>query len=148
MGIGKFFGKKKDAAAANLARMDNRDGMQAALGAMVLIAGADGTLDPKEVDSIEVIARSLPSLEHFGAEITTTLNKYKGLLTAGFLIAKSQIMREIAEVKNDPQAAENAFVSALTVAGADGDYSEPEKRMIVEIGNCLGLRAESYGIKL
>lgn len=149
MGIGKFFGKKKAVAEANLAKMENRDGMQAAIGFMILIAGADDQkLDDNEMNSIESVSRALPSLEHFGAEITTTINKYKGMLTAGYLIARSQIMREILEVKHDPQAAENAFVAGLTVAGGDGEYSEAEKRVILEVGNALGLRAESYGIKL
>ena len=51
--LGKLFGKRVGAARAEVKKVENRDLMQAVVGAMVLIAYADGECERSELDKIE-----------------------------------------------------------------------------------------------
>lgn len=144
--FGKIFGKKVNNAKAELKKVENRDLMQAIVGACVLIAGADGELETAELDTIEKAIRSNPSLAHFGPEITTTMGQFKDQLAAGFRLAKVKIMREIADIKNNQQDAEEVFVNAITIAESDGEIEPAELAVLAEIGRNLGLRLQDYGI--
>ncbi|MNG42019.1 hypothetical protein D3C84_1316090 [compost metagenome] len=57
------------------------------------------------------------------------------------------IMREIAYIKNNPLDAEEVFVNMLTVAEGDGNISAEELKVLVEIGNQLGLRVKDFGLE-
>lgn len=142
----KMFGKKVGDARAELKKVENRDLMQAIIGASILVAGADGELETSELDTIEKAIRSNPSLAHFGPEITSTMGNFKEQLQAGFRLAKVKIMREIADIKNNPADAEEVFVNAITIAEADGEIGPAEMVVLQEIGRMLNLRLQDYGI--
>lgn len=141
-----LFGKKAGDVKAEIKKLENRDLMQAIVGACILIAGADGDLEASELDTIEKAIRSNPALSHFGPEITTTMGQFKDQLAAGFRLAKVKIMREIADIKNNPADAEEVFVNAITIAEADGEIEPAELAVLTEIGRNLGLRLQDFGI--
>lgn len=143
----KFVGKKVASANAGIAKVEKRDLMQAIIGGMVLIAGADGELEPSELDRIEKVIRSNKSLEHFGSEITETMNRFKEQLEAGFRVARMHILREIREIKGNPNDAEEVFVNMITIAEADGEIEESEKKVLIEVGRELGLRLQDFGLE-
>lgn len=144
--FGKLLGKKVGGAKVELKKLENRDLMQAIVGACILIAGADGDLEASELDTIEKAIRSNPSLSHFGPEITTVMGQFKDQLAAGFRLAKVKIMREIGDIKSNAQDAEEVFVNAITIAEADGEIEPAELTVLAEIGRVLGLRLQDFGI--
>lgn len=98
-----------------------------------------------EGDKIQKVLANNPALSNFGAEVTETFNRYNTMLRdAGFLIGKSQIMREIEDVKGDSREAEDVFLVGLTVALADGEVDQKEMKVLTDVGMMLGLRLENY----
>lgn len=142
-----FFSRKASNAKAAVKKLENRDLMQAIVGGCLLVAAADGEISKNESAQVDLQIRANKNLEHFGSEITSQVNLFTEQLQAGFRLGRMNIMREIAEIKNNPLDAEEVFVNMLTVAEGDGNISEPELKVLVEIGNLLGLRPKDFGIE-
>jgi len=141
-GLKKMFGNGKVAAK----KMENRDLMQAVVGGCLLVAAADGSISNDESNQIDKQLRANKNLEHFGSEITETVNRFTEQLQAGFLLGKTFILREIRDVKNNQADAEEVFVNMIVVAQSDGDVSPKELEVLTQIGNELGLRLKDYGL--
>lgn len=144
--FGKFLGKKSAEAKAELKKIENRDLMQGICGAALLIAAADGEIEASETAKLEAVIRSLPAMAHFGAEISQTVQRFTDQLNAGFLLGKTQIMREIRDCKHSAQDGEDIFVVALTIAQADGEVDEKEMAVMVQIARELGINPRDYGL--
>jgi tellurite resistance protein TerB len=145
--FGKFFGKKVGAAKAEMKKVENRDLMQAIVGAMVMIAYADGECERSELEKIERLIKANESLSHFGNEINTTMGRYIEYMEAGPRLGTMKIMREISEVKNNAHEAEEVFALAITIAEADGEIEPAELKVLTAIGRELGLRLQDFGIE-
>lgn len=142
-GIGKkLFGAKK-----TMKKIENRDLMQAIVGGCLLVAAADGEISKNEAAQIDLQIRANKNLEHFGSEITTTVNLFTEQLQAGFRLGRMNIMREIRDIKNNPADSEEVFVNMLTVAEGDGSISPEEMKVLAEIGTELGLRLKDFGVE-
>jgi len=143
-----MFGLKKKLFGAKVAakKIENRDLMQAIVGGCLLVAAADGDISKNEAAQIDLQIRANKNLEHFGSEITTTVNLFTEQLQAGFRLGRMNIMREIRDIKANPSDAEEVFVNMLTVAEGDGDISEQEMKVLAEVGTELGLRLKDFGI--
>ncbi len=142
-GIGKkLFGAKRA-----VKKLENRDLMQAIVGGCLLVAAADGEISKNEAAQIDIQIRANKNLEHFGQEITATVNLFTEQLQAGFRLGRMNIMREIADIKNNPLDAEEVFVNMITVAEGDGNISPDEMQVLADIGNQLGLRLKDFGIE-
>ena len=140
-----LFKKKAKIVQREVKNFEKRDLMQAAVGIALLVGWADGDLSVSEGDKIQKVLANNPALAGFGPEVTETFNKYNTMLKdAGFLIGRSQIMREIEDVKGDNREAEDVFLVGLTVALADGEVDEKELKVLSEVGMMLGLRLENY----
>lgn len=144
--LGKLFGKKASNAVAELKKVENRDLMQAICAGCLLVASADGEIEKSEKDALEASVRANPSLQHFGNEITETINRFSEMLAAGGNLARVKIMREIADIKNTPSDAEEAFACMLDIAQADGEIEAAELKILTEIGRTLNLRPQDFGI--
>ncbi|MGA4455310.1 tellurite resistance TerB family protein [Pseudomonas fortuita] len=143
LGIGKrLFGAKRA-----VKKLENRDLMQAIVGGCLLVAAADGEISKNEAAQIDIQIRANKNLEHFGQEITATVNLFTEQLQAGFRLGRMNIMREIADIKNNPLDAEEVFVNMITVAEGDGSISPEELKVLAEVGVQLGLRPKDFGIE-
>lgn len=141
-------GKKLFGAKVAAKKLENRDLMQAVVGACLLIAAADGSISKDEAAQIDKQLRANKNLEHFGSEITAQTNLYTEQLEASFRIGRMNILREIKDIAGNPMDAEEVFVNALAVAESEGGLDEGEVRVLTEIGNLLGLRLKDYGIEV
>lgn len=140
-----MFKKKAKIVQREVKNFEKRDLMQAAVGIALLVGWADGDLSVSEGDKIQKVLANNPALAGFGAEVTETFNRYNTMLKdAGFLIGRSQIMREIEDVKGDSREAEDVFLIGVTLALADGEVDEKELKVLNEVGMMLGLRLENY----
>jgi tellurite resistance protein TerB len=140
-----MFKKKAKLVSRQVTNFEKRDLMQAAVGIALLVGWADGDLSVSEGDKIQKVLANNPALKGFGGEVTETFNNYNTMLKdAGFLIGKSQIMREIEDVKGDNREAEDVFLVGLTIALADGTIDDKELKVLTDVGMMLGLRIENY----
>lgn len=142
----KFFGKNTAEARQNLKKLENKDLMEATIGAALLVAAADGKIEDEEVVKLQEIVEALPSMAHFGSEIGATVDRFTRQLKAGFVLGKVQIMREIADCKHSDQEAEDVLVTAITIASADGEVEPQEAEIIKEVARKLGLNPANYGL--
>lgn len=140
-------GKKLFGAQRAVKKLENRDLMQAIVGGCLLVAAADGEISKNESAQIDIQIRANKNLEHFGPEITSTVNLYTEQLQASFRIGRMTILREIRDIKNNPADAEEVFVNMLAVAEGDGEISASEMKVLAEVGNELGLRLKDFGIE-
>ncbi|MFK0086407.1 tellurite resistance TerB family protein [Pseudomonas sp. NPDC090755] len=140
-------GKKLFGAKRAVKKLENRDLMQAIVGGCLLVAAADGEISKNEAAQIDIQIRANKNLEHFGQEITATVNLFTEQLQAGFRLGRMNIMREIADIKNKPLDAEEVFVNMITVAEGDGSISPEELKVLAEVGVQLGLRPKDFGIE-
>ncbi len=142
-----FMKKRLGAAAAEAKKFDKKDLMEATIGAAFLVAGADGELETSEMDKLEKVIRNTPSLSQFGQEITETINRFKRLVQeSGMRHAKLQIMREINDIKADPKECEDVFVTAITIAEADGQIEPEEQKVLGEIARKLNLNPADFDL--
>jgi tellurite resistance protein TerB len=143
-----MFGLKKKlfGAGRTIKKLENRDLMQAIVGGCLLVSAADGEISKNEAAQIDIQIRANKALEHFGAEITKTVNLFTEQLQAGFRLGRMNIMREIRDIKNNPADAEEVLVNMLTVAEGDGSISPDEMKVLNEIAVELGLRLKDFGI--
>ena len=139
-------GKKLFGAKRAVKKLENRDLMQAIVGGCLLVAAADGEISKNEAAKIDIQIRANKNLEHFGAEITSVVNQFTEQLQAGFRLGRMNIMREIKDIASNPLDAEEVYVNMLTVAEGDGNISEAEMKVLIEIGQLLGLRLKDFGI--
>lgn len=142
----KLLGKNTAEARNNLKKLENKDLMEATIGAALLVAAADGKIEDEEVVKLQEIVEALPSMSHFGSEIGATVDRFTRQLKAGFVLGKVQIMREIADCKHSDQEAEDVLVTAITIASADGEVEPQEAEIIKEIARKLGLNPANYGL--
>lgn len=142
----KLFGKQVGNAQAEMKKVVNRDLMQAIVGGGLLVAAADGQIEDSEIQKLDELIRSNPALGHFGSEITETINRFTAQLKANFQVGRLAIKRELADVKNVPADAEEAFVNMIAIAQADGEVEPAELAVLKEIGLHFGLRLSDFGI--
>ena len=75
--LGKLFGKKSNQARAVVAKLANRDLMEAVVYGSIYVAAADGDLEDSELAKVETILSNNPSLQGFGAELSNTIDRAK-----------------------------------------------------------------------
>ena len=139
-----MFGKKANAAKAEIKKFENRDLMEAMVGGCALVAVADGECEQEEIKKIDELLRTSKALEGFGAEITTTLNRFCERLTASYRAGRIEILREIEESKGDQREKEDVLIAMLTVAEADGEIEEAERKELDVVAQRLGMRLDDF----
>lgn len=138
------FGKKVNKVKAEVKKLENRDLLEAIVGGCLLVEAADGSIDDSEVKAIDSLLRTNKNLGHFGNEITELVNRFSERLQSGYRVARAEILREIEDIKTDPQQKEDVLLNMLTIAEADGDISEKEQKELDTVAQRLGLRIQDY----
>ncbi|KLV10230.1 tellurite resistance protein [Photobacterium ganghwense] len=145
--LGRFFSKKAKAAGVELKRIENRDLMEAIVGGCLLVAAANdknGKVDESEMTRIHNLIRTNKNLEHFGAEIQEIITRTKARLEASFIAARLEIMREIEDIADDTEQAQDVMANVITIALADGDVDEAEYAVLEQIAMTLGLHIDDW----
>lgn len=142
--FGRALGKKAGNALAEMKKIENKDLMEAIVGGCLLVAAADGNISDEEVLKLDELIRSNPSLTHFGSEISHTMNRFTAQLKANFMVGRVHIKRELADIKNNKQDAEEVFVNMIAMAQAQEPIEKAEMELLKEMGREFGLRPEDY----
>lgn len=137
--------KKANRAGAEIKKFEKKDLMEATVGVAVLVMWADGDAEDSEREKIAKVLANNTALSSFGPEVQATFNRFDSLCKeSGFMLAKVQIMREIADVKGDSREMEDVLVTGLTIAMADGEVEEAEEKILRQVASSFGLRIEDY----
>jgi tellurite resistance protein TerB len=147
--FGKLFGKKVTKTLDAVKKFENKDLAEAAIGAAMLIASADGEVEDSELQTLQAVVTSMDQFKHHQSEIGIMIDKYAQLLKAGALIGKMNIMREIADCRGSEQEIEDVLAVAITIAGADGEFEPAEVKVLKEIAvklNFPASRLADFGV--
>lgn len=145
MGIfGSLFGKKAASVKNELAKVENRDLMEAIVAGSILVAYADGECEEAELAKMEQVINALPELQHFGGEISETIGRFQSILEAGFRLGKLKVMKELEDIKGSDDDRQLVFNVVLTIAEADGEVEPAEVKVLKEIGQRLNINLREY----
>lgn len=143
--FGKLFGKKGREARQAMAKLENRDLMQAIVYGSFYVAAADGDIEPAELDKIERLLRNEPKLSGFGTELNQCIDKAKSDFNdGGARIIRMNAERELSDVAHTPVDAETVLNMMLTVAEADGEIEAEETVVLERAAAKLNLRLKDY----
>jgi len=143
--FGKLFGKKAREARAAMAKIENRDLMEAAVYGVFYVAAADGEIEPQEVDKIDRLLRNAPQLQGFGGELGNVIDRAKADFTeGGARIIRMNAERELTDLSNSPEQAEIVLNFMLTVAEADGEIEPEEVTVLERAASKMNLRLKDY----
>ena len=120
---------------------------EAIVAASVLVAAADGEIEKKESEKLEKMLSNNDSLSSFKkTEIQRLVAKYTGVVETDFRMGRLKMMKEIEDIAENANDAEEVFVTALSVVESDGEIEPKELEVLSEIGRRLGLNLKDYGI--
>lgn len=145
--FGNMFGKKKEEMKQSLAKVENRDLMQAIVGGAMLVAYADGECEESELSKLDKTINALPELQHFGSEISETINMFRQQFEVGFRIGRQKALKEIADLKGSPDEKMLCFNVMVTIVEADGEIEPEEKKVLMDVASTLGINLRDYGLE-
>lgn len=120
---------------------------EAIVAASVLVAAADGEIEKKESEKLERMLANNDSLSSFKkTDIQRLVAKYSATVETDFRMGKLKMMKEIEDISDNSSDAEEVFITALSIAEADGEIEPQELLVLSEIGRRLGLSLKDYGI--
>ncbi|MDI3357014.1 TerB family tellurite resistance protein [Pseudomonas sp. UYIF39] len=142
--LGKLFGKKAGQARASVAKLANRDLMEAVVYGAIYVAAADGDLEDSELSKIETILSNNPALQGFGAELSNTIDRAKTDFKSGARILRQNAEKELGDLAHSPSEALTVLNVMLTVAEANGEIKESELKALERSAKLLGLNLKDH----
>ena len=140
-----MFSKKGREARQAVAKIENRDLMQAAVYGCFYVASADGEIETSELNKVESLLRNSPALQGFGVELANTIDKAKADFSdGGARIIRMNAERELSDLAHDPKNAETVLTFMLTVAEADGEIEGEELAVLERAAAKMNLRLKDY----
>lgn len=149
MGIFSFLKNKGTEAAAaagqKAVRLENKDLVEATVFGCVMMAHADGKLDDSELENLQMQLEGNDIFNGFPqAELGKMIDKACGYFKMGAIMGNKKCSDELKDVKNNPKHADEVMTAVLTVAFADGDFSEVEHKCADKIAQILNVRLKDY----
>lgn len=133
----------KRSAAQKVAQFKNSTFRDASMATCALIAAADGQVDASEKSKVAALISKCELLQCFdGSELKKVFEA--ACDKAGDEFSRIDLLRTVGKLHNTPEQADTCIRVALIIANADGDFSEPEKVVVRELCQTLGLSAAGY----
>lgn len=142
--LGNLFKKKAIHAKQAVEKMVNRPEMQASIAVSVALAGADGTIDQDELDTIDGMLETDHSIADFRQEAQIELQHYKDVFKkVGMPRLLMEAEEMIEKIAHDPAACRRVMSYAASVA-AKGGIDEHEEKMLRKFAKILGQSYEEH----
>lgn len=140
-----LFSKKGREARQAVAKIENRDLMQAAVYGCFYVASADGEIETSELNKVDALLRNSKALQGFGVELANTIDAAKSdFADGGARIIRMNAERELSDLAHDPKNAETVLNFMLTVAEADGEIEDEELVVLERAAQKMNLRLKDY----
>ena len=149
MGIFSFLKNKGTEAAAaagqKAVRLENGDLVEAVVFGCVMMAHADGQLDDSELENLQMQLEGNDIFNGFPqAELGKMIDKACGYFKMGAIMGNKKCSDELKDVKNNPKHADEVMTAVLTIAFADGEFEEAERKCAEKIAGILNVRLKDY----
>ncbi len=128
-------------------KFENKKLMRAIVGGCLLVAAADGTIDPSEIEKMQKLLSANEALSGFKpSEIMDTIQHFTDLLDTDFDFGKKKIFDEIAEITDEKSQCEDVFVCMIAIAKANGKIENEERTVLLAVASLLGLKPSNFNI--
>jgi len=128
-------------------QVTNQNLMEAIVAGAMLVAAADGTVEKAELDKLDKLLTSNDNLSGFKpADIRKTMSRYQNILEADFGVGQMKMMKELADISDNPDHCEEVFLNMLAIANSDGEIEPEEKAVLTKVARSLGISLDEYGL--
>ena len=126
---------------------ENKDFLEAVLAASALVAAADGDIEETERRKVISVVSNHATLSKLYASNVIESTADTMFKRAKDASGRNQLARELDDVKNRPggqQMAEDAYLIALNIAGADGELEPQEAEVLKKIAARLNVDTSKF----
>ena len=144
-----ILGNIKDQATKMVGKYKNRDFLQACMAASVMVAQADGVIEPSEKKKIFGYAKHNEFLHVFDFEdVKKEFEKCAAAYDFDADLGKQDIMHKLSQLTKamDAEQRKCVMLVACAVGKADGNFDDTEKAVAREIRAVLQLSPEDFPI--
>lgn len=145
--MASFFTFAKEALAAELDKFRNRQFLDATMAASALVSMADGDANITELNILDQALETIQELKIYDPRDAMDLYRdYIDGLRDDPGATRDRIMQTVGKIREDPHAARLLIRVCVAIGKADEDFSGPEKTVITELCQSLGLDCSELGL--
>jgi tellurite resistance protein TerB len=137
----------KDAIALEIERFRNRQFLEAAMAASALVVTADGVVQLSELNTLDEVLETVRELKIFDPHVAVDI--YRDHVTNLHdqpVVARERAYKAIRRIADEPGAARILLKVCLAIGKSDDDFSAPERIVVSEICDALGLPRSEAGL--
>lgn len=133
-----MFEKLREAIQEAVERHRHRPFLEAAMAACAYVAMADGSISIGERGRVDDILEHLDQLRIFDPhEGVDLMNDFADGLREDPVKGKKAVMKAVAEMSDDPEAAYLVARMCIAISNADADFSPEERQAVIEVIDVL-----------
>ena len=137
----------KAAAADEIAKFKNKDVLKAIVAGCTYIAAADGKIDPSEKQKMLGYLQNSPLTKVYGTdEVIKLFDENVKRFDFDFNIGRDEALRIIGTQASNPTIARMLVRTCVTIANADGNFDDNEKKAVISIVRELGLNPTDFDL--
>ena len=142
-GMSSIFSTARASLAEKIERLRNKSFLEAMMAATALLALADEEVAISERLALDYILENVKELKVFDVHQAVNLFRdYGREVQLDFSQAKAKVLESVAKFSGDQQKATLLVRASILMAKADGNFSEPEQKVIDELCRVLCLESE------
>ena len=142
--MANIFRAARESMAEKLKRHRNKPFLEAMMAAAALLALADEEIVISERLALDFILENINELKVFDVHQAVNLFQDWGkAIKEDFRTAKKQILKAVAKFSGDEEKASLLIRAGILIAKADGDFNEPEQKVIDELCQVLCLESSA-----
>lgn len=123
-----------------IARIRNRDFLDAAMAASALVAAADGQVGLTELYARDAVLRNIEELNVFDSnKAVDTYRRYANEIESNPVDGRSRAMEAIGKLSGNDGAAKLLVRACIAIGKSDGDFDDSEVAVIEAIATILGV---------
>jgi tellurite resistance protein len=142
--MANIFRAARESLAEKLERHRNKPFLEAMMAATALLAHADEEIGLSERLALDFILENVNELKLFDVHQAVNLFRDWGkAIKKDFGTAKKQVLKAVAKFSGDEEKASLLVRASILIAKADGDFNEPEQKVIDELCQVLCLESSA-----
>jgi len=146
-GLKQKFGQMSKGLKDEVARVRNREFLEACVAGCALVANADGIVDPEEKRKMMGFMQTSDALSLYDAkDVIELFNKYNANFEFDFEIGQAQALKTISGLAKKPENARLLVRVCCVIGSADGNFDEHERAAVRRICQELSLNPDDFGV--
>lgn len=135
------------ALSAEVARLKNREFLDAVVSGCAMVAAADGTIAPEEKQKMIKFIGLSDELKVFDTgDVITTFNRAVEKFEFDFDVGCEAALKLISRLRTNPDAARTMVRVCCVIGASDGNFDDDEKRAVSRICREVGLNPADFSL--